>query len=83
MADEHQNGTIRTSIHRHHGETRVSFVGPADGYTVDDLDALSMAITHARRTLLEQLATTPKNTLPTLDLTHAFAEQQSRMAAPS
>jgi hypothetical protein len=83
MADEHQNGTIRTSIHEHNGEPRVSFSCPADGYTVDDLDALRIAITHARRTLLQQQATTPQNTLPALDLTHAFAEQQSRMAAPS
>ena len=83
MASKPQSGTIRTSIHRHHGETRVSFVGPADGYTVDDLDALSMAITHARRTLLEQQQPTEQHAVITPGLTHAFAEQQSRMAAPS
>ncbi len=83
MASNPQRGTIRTTIHKHADEFRVSFSSPADGYTLDDLDALRVAIEHARQQILEQQQTTPQNFLPPLDKANAFAEQLSRLAAPS
>lgn len=83
MANKHQTGTIRTSFQKHNGGFRVRFSCPADGYTVDDLDALRVAIEHAQRHLLKQQLAAPLNVLPLLDQTQAFTEQQSRLAAPS
>jgi hypothetical protein len=83
MANEHQIGTIRTSFHKPNGETRVSFSCPADGYALDDLDALRIAIDHARQQLLKQQLATTHNNIPPLDQPQAFTEQQSRLAAPS
>ena len=83
MADEHQNGTIRTSIQKHSRGFRVRFSCPADGYTLDDLDALRIAIDHARQQLLKQQLATTHNNIPPLDQPQAFTEQQSRLAAPS
>ena len=76
-------GTIRTSFHTHQEGLRVRFSCPVDGYTLDDLDALRVAIDHARRKLLEQQPTTPQSILPSTDDAGAFTEQQARMAAPS
>ena len=76
-------GTIRTSFHKHQEGLRTRFSCPADGYNLDDLDALRIAIDHARRKLLEQQPTIPRNILPTVEDTAAFTEQQARMAAPS
>ena len=83
MASNPQRGTIRTTIRKHADEFRVSFSSPPDGYTLDDLDALRIAIEHARQQLLQQQQTTPHNFLPPLDKADAFIEQQSRLAAPS
>jgi hypothetical protein len=73
-------GTIQTTFH---GKQRVSFSCPPDGYCIDDLDALLVAIHHARPKLLEQVPDDAPATLPVFDLTAAFDQQQSRMAAPS
>lgn len=83
MASNPQRGTIRTTIHKHADEFRVSFSSPPDGYTLDDLDALRVAIEHARQQLLKQQLATTRNFLPPLDKADAFTEQQSRLAAPS
>ena len=76
-------GTIRTSFHKHQEGLRVRFSCPADGYNLGDLDALRVAIDHARCKLLEQQPTTPPNILPTPDNIAAFTLRQARMAAPS
>ena len=76
-------GTIRTSFHKLQEGLRVRFSCPADGYNLDDLDALRVAIDHARRKLLDTQPTTPRNILPIVDDMAAFTEQQARMAAPS
>ena len=73
-------GTIETTFH---GNQRVSFSCPPEGYCIDDLDALLVAIRHARSQLLEQEPEDTGGTLPTFDLATAFDQQQSRMAAPS
>ena len=83
MAKDRQSGTIRTSIHRQNGIFRIRFSCPTDGYTVDDLDALRVAIEHAQRQLTEQQSAAPLNVLPLLDQAQAFTEQQSRLATPS
>ena len=69
-------GTIQTTFH---GKQRVSFSCPPDGYCIDDLDALLVAIHHARLKLEPETSVV----LPTLELGEAFNQQQSRMAAPS
>ena len=61
-----------------HPKHRVSFSGPAGGYSLDDLDTLQIAIKHARKRLLEQ----PEH-FPTRELEDAFAEQLERQAAPT
>ena len=76
-------GTIRTSLHKHQEGLRVRFSCPADGYNLDDLDALRVAIDHARRKLIGQQLTTLQSILPRTKDTAAFIEQQARMAAPS
>lgn len=73
MAHNTQAGTILTSFRQHSSGLRVHFSCPEDGYTLDDLDALSVAIEHAKRSLQTPAPTTLS----------AFATQQSRMAAPS
>ena len=73
MAVSYQRGTISTTFHHHAAGLRVRFSCPPDGYTLDDLDALSVAIDNARRKL-DAPAVTPLV---------AFATQQARMAAPS
>ena len=71
MASQTESGTIQTTIHRQATGIRVSFSCPAEGYTLDDLDALSVAIEHARRQL--------SDITPQL----AFHTQLARKAAPS
>ncbi len=66
---------ITTHWHPNH---RVSFSGPAGGYSLDDLDTLQIAIRHARQRLIEQ----PEH-FPTRELEDAFAEQLERQAAPT
>ena len=73
MAKHTQSGTISTTFQGQSSSLRVLFSCPDNGYTLDDLDALSVAIEHARRAF-------PPPTLTSLD---AFATQQSRLAAPS
>lgn len=73
-------GTIQTTFH---GNQRVSFSCPPAGYCIDDLDALLVAIRHARSKLLEQEPEENTDALPAVDLAAAFDQQQSRMAAPS
>lgn len=73
-------GNITTTFH---GNQRVTFSCPDDGYCIDDLDALLIAIRHARLKLVEEDSKSDVRALPDSDLTHAFAEQQDRMAAPS
>ena len=75
-----KRGTIETTFHE---QQRVSFSCPADGYCIDDLDALAVAIRYARRKILEQQADNNNAALPTVDLATAFSQQQDRMAAPS
>lgn len=74
------HGTITTTYHK---QQRVSFSCPDDGYNLDDLDALAVAVEHARRNLLEQQAEQASTGFPTVEPSDAFSEQQSRMAAPS
>ncbi len=74
-----KRGTITTTFHN---KQRVSFSCPPDGYCIDDLDALAIAIRFARLKLVEQQGDDDATT-PVLDLAAAFDEQQSRMAAPS
>jgi hypothetical protein len=73
MAKQIQSGTISTSFQRHAAELRVLFSCPDNGYTLDDLDALAVAIEYARRSF-------PAQPIATLS---PFAIQQSRLAAPS
>ena len=73
-------GNIITSFHNHDGP-RIRFSCPDDGYTIDDLDALEAAIRHVRRQVLEQKHDLLVPLTPALN--SAFAEQQSRLAAPS
>ena len=80
MTSTYQSGTIHTTFERHPGGgLRVRFSCPPAGYTFDDLDALLVAIEHARLKLAGQqtLARLP------LDLEAAFQNQQARLAAPS
>jgi hypothetical protein len=76
-----KRGTIQTTFHN---QQRVSFSCPPDGYCIDDLDALAVAIRYARMKLLEQHAR-DDNSVAVLrgELTSAFNTQQARMAAPS
>ena len=75
-----KRGTITTTFRK---QQRVTFSCPVDGYCIDDLDALAIAIRHARRKLSERQVEADSHTLPTFDLATAFTEQQSRLAAPS
>ena len=83
MASSTQSGTIQTTFNKHRGGLRVTFSCPEQGYTLDDLDALRVAIDHARRKVLEQQASTPQSAFPTPGIAVAFTEQLARMAAPS
>ncbi len=83
MTSTQASGTIITTYLKHASELRVRFSSPAEGYTLDDLDALRVAIEHARRCIREQQTAAPQAVLPPLDLPAAFTEQQARMAAPS
>ena len=78
MTSTQASGTVITTYLKHASGLRVQFSCPAEGYTLDDLDALRVAIEHAHRCIREQ-----QTALSTLDLPAAFDEQQSRMAAPS
>ena len=70
MTSQPQRGT---TIEEHSTGLRVRFSCPDEGYSLDDLDALSIAIAHAKRSLTSQPPT------PMV----AFETQQARMAAPS
>ena len=62
-----------------HPNQRVSFAAPEGGFRLEDLDTLEAAIQHARRRLVQQqpeLATS-------LEPEQAFAEQLTRLAAPT
>ncbi len=83
MTSTQASGTVITTYLKHASGLRVRFSCPAEGYTLDDLDALRVAIEHAHRCIREQQTAAPQTVLPTLDLSAAFDEQQSRMAAPS
>ena len=74
------HGTITTTYHK---QQRVSFSCPEHGYNIDDLDALAVAIQHARSRLLEQQAVPAESGFRILQPSDAFSEQQSSMAAPS
>ena len=78
-----QRGTVTTTIHQHPKGPRVRFSCPDDGYGIDDLDALEVALALVRRKLLEQQSVTPNSVLASSNLASAFSQQQSRMAAPS
>ena len=67
---------ITTHWHPNH---RVSFSGPAEGYSLEELDTLQIAIRHARQRLLEH----QPDQLATLELEEAFAQQIERQAAPT
>ena len=83
MTSTQASGTVITTYLKHASGLRVRFTCPAEGYTLDDLDALRVAIEHARRRIRDQQTAALQTVLATLDLTSAFDEQQSRMAAPS
>ena len=73
-------GNITTTFH---ANQRVTFSCPDNGYCIDDLDVLLIAIRHARLKLLEQEPQHDARAIPQSDFTHAYDEQQSRLAAPS
>lgn len=80
MTNTHQSGTIHTTYVRHPASgLRVRFSCPSEGYTLDDLDALVVAIEHARPKLAGQQTVAR---LP-IDLEAAFQNQQAQLAAPS
>ena len=70
-----QSHNITTHWHPNH---RVSFSGPAGGYSLEDLETLQIAIKHARQRLLEHQPETVY-----LEPEAAFAEQLERLAAPT
>ena len=81
------NSTVRTFVQRAAtGELRATFesTSDAEGYSLHELDALTVAIQIARRQLAEEEETELHLFVADeTDLQNRFDEQQSRLAAPT